>query len=101
HHLLHRVVGEADGPRDPPVLAGDQVARLPRLQLEEAVVQPQRPEDLAAADPPPLDAQQGGIPSVVSSCTRKWSAGGAAGAAWSTSTSGPSDQASRARGASG
>ena len=59
--LVHGIEREADGPGDPPVLARDQVARAPGLELEDAVMEPHRPEDLAVAHPPPLDAEQGGV----------------------------------------
>ena len=52
---------ESDGAGDPPILPGDEVMGAAGLELEEAVVEPHRPEDLAAVEPPPLDAQQGGV----------------------------------------
>ncbi len=61
HVALQLVVGETDGAHDVPILPRDQVVGVLRLDLEETVVERQRPEDLAPAHPAALDTQQVGV----------------------------------------
>ena len=61
HRFIARVDRKADGTGNAAILTSDKIAGLPRLQLEDTIVEAHGAEDFAMAHTAALDAEKRGI----------------------------------------